>query len=333
MHRVALVDGTAGRGRRHRRPPRFPAAGLLAVLALVAGLLPPRPAEAAGSAAEPSAVWVSGLRGLTQVDVLAARVVRRASLPGEGHNVTVAADGTVATTLPRSRAVALLGPGEERARIVALGGSPHDVKASGGDLLVVANEGASRLDLLGTDGVVRHSLPLRARPHDVAITRDGGTAWVSLNRTGDLAVVDLHAREVRYVATPIRPHDLLFADDGRLWVTDWRGHLAVLAPDGGLEATLRLGREAHHLAFTPDGREVWVTDHRARRVFVVETATRRVLASLTPGGAPHHVSVVGTRAAVASHTTGTVAVFDVASRRLLARVRVGPRPHGVWAAP
>jgi hypothetical protein len=42
-----------------------------------------------------------------------------------------------------------------------------------------------------------------------------------LNGTDELAVVGLEARRgIRYIATGQRPHDILFAPDGKLWVTE-----------------------------------------------------------------------------------------------------------------
>jgi DNA-binding beta-propeller fold protein YncE len=145
-------------------------------------------------------------------------------------------------------------------------------------------------------------------------------------------VVDLRARAVsRYLSTGRRPHDLLVGRDGRAWVTDWDGSLEVYAPSGRRLREVALGEEAHHLAFTPDGAQLWLSDSPGRLVFVVDTGSLRPLARLRLAGAPHHLAVVGRRVAVADNTNGTVVLFDVASRRRVGSVRVGDGPHGLAA--
>jgi DNA-binding beta-propeller fold protein YncE len=264
------------------------------------------------------------------VDVGDRRVVERYRTPGGPHNLTVAPDGTVTVALWRSGRVALIQDG--RVRFVRLGGAPHDVKAAG-RLVVVANQGDARVDRVRLDGRRFASVPLRADPHDLAIAPGGRRAWVTLEGSDDLAVVDLrHGRVLRYVSTGRAPHDLLFAPDGRLWVTDWGGALHVF--DGGrLVRSIPLGVEAHHLAFTPDGREAWITDHGAHRVYVLSVRPVRVLRSLPFPGEPHHVAVTadGRWAAVADHEHGRLVVFGVPRHRRVATIPVGVGPHGVWA--
>jgi len=284
---------------------------------------------------EPAAdrVWVALEDGgrTALVDVGDGRVVARYRTPGGPHNLTVAPDGTVAVALWGSDRVALIG--ERRVRFVRLGGAPHDVKVAG-RLVVVANQGDARVDRVRLDGRWFASVPLRADPHDLAIAPGGRRAWVTLEGSDDLAVVDLRrGRVLRYVSTGRAPHDLLFAPDGRLWVTDRRGALHVF--DGArLVRTVPLGVEAHHLAFTPDGREAWITDHGAHRVYVLSVRPVRVLRSLPFPGEPHHVAITadGRWAAVADHGNGRLVVFGVRRHRRVATIPVGAGPHGVWAA-
>lgn len=282
----------------------------------------------------PSRVWV-GVEDADQlvlVDLVAGTVVERHRLPGPPHNVTVGDDGTAAAALYGGDHLALVRAG--RAATVELGTTPHDVKYVDG-LFVVANEAARRLDLVRRNRHVA-SISLKAEPHDLAVAPNGRSLWVTLNGTDELAVVDLREHRVaRYVATGQSPHDILFSPSGQLWVTDWSGPVHVFRSDGKLRRSVELGEEAHHLAFTPDGREAWITDHGVNRTFVVATRSLRVVASLAVPGAPHHVAVTadGSLAAVADHDNGTLVVFDVVRRKPVRTIEVGPGPHGVWAVP
>jgi DNA-binding beta-propeller fold protein YncE len=109
-------------------------------------------------------------------------------------------------------------------------------------------------------------------------------------------------------------------------VFDRRGHL---------RGSVELGEESHHLTFTPDGRQAWITDHAASRIFVVGTRSLRVIAALPVSGAPHHVAITpdGALAAVAAHESGTVIVYDVKRRSRVNVIEIGAGPHGVWAVP
>lgn len=198
----------------------------------------------------------------------------------------------------------------------------------------VANEAARRLDLV-EGGEHAASIELKAEPHDLAIAPGRDRAWVTLNGTDELAVVDLGARRViRYIATGRRPHDILFAPDGKLWVTDWSGPVHVFDRRGKLRGRIALGEESHHLAFTPNGKQVWITDHAANQIFIGDARRLKLVDSLRVSGGPHHVAITadGRLAAVADHDNGTVTVYDVKRRVRVRTVRVGAGPHGVWMA-
>lgn len=310
---------------------------LLALIIFLAPLTesPRHFALAAGAGEQRRVVWVAleDAHKIVKVDVDRGDVLGRRRVPGAPHNLTVSPSGnTVATTLWSAGRVVLRRNGNQRS--VALGGSPHDVKISGGRV-VVTNQTEARLDILGTRGTRRRSIALKADPHDVALRWRGRQAWVSLEGSDDLAVVGIKSGRVHYVSTGKAPHDLRFAPDGKLWVTDWAGAIHVFSRRGRRVKTIPLGVEAHHLDFTSDGRQAWITDHAAHRVFVVTTSRYRIRKRFAVRGAPHHIAITsdGERAVVADHDRGLLLVYDVGKLRLVRRIPVGRGPHGIWSIP
>lgn len=291
--------------------------------------------SSAGGAGTRQIVWVSveDAQRVAKVDLVGGHVLRRFEVPGRPHNITVNRAGTVAAALWNAGRIAVIRRG--LLEVVYLGGAPHDVKMGGGRI-VVANQGAARLDLVSFRGEPRRRIGLKANPHDVAVGPRGHIAWATLEGSDDIAVVNLDKKRVRrYLSTGKSPHDLLFSPDGRIWVTDWNGAVHVFSRRGRLLMSRSLGVEAHHLAFTPDGDQVWITDHEAHKVFVLGTRRMRVLERIGIRGAPHHVSVTpdGTRAVVADHERGLLVVYRISTRNRIDKIAVGPGPHGVWSKP
>jgi DNA-binding beta-propeller fold protein YncE len=305
------------------------------VVEAVAALLLGLPVAGAGARPSDRVVWVAleGAGQIAKVDVTEG-IMRRARTNGGGpHNITVAPDGTVAVALWASDAIMLFRDG--RRTFVDLGGHPHDVKIAR-NMVVVANQTRARVQLVRLDGTFIRRIRLKADPHDLAVDPQQRHAWVTLEGSDDIAVVDLLDRDarVRYVDTDARPHDILFAPDGRLWVTDWGGALHVYEGRRARHVrSIPLGEEAHHLDFTPDGRFCWITDHDARALFVVRVRMVRVVDRIRFPSEPHHVTVLanGRRVVVADHANDRLVLYEPQTRRRLKAITIGRRPHGVWA--
>jgi serine/threonine-protein kinase len=277
-------------------------------------------------------VWVSleGRGETAKVGIGSRDVLRRFSTPGRPHNV-VAANGVAAVALWDATRIAIIRSG--RVRVVTLGGAPHDVKMWR-DRIVVANQGGARVQVVRADGRVIRTVPLRWRPHDLAVNARTGRVWVTLEGTDRLGVFRLgQPGGARYVATGQRPHDILFAPDGRLWVTDWDGELHVYALPGLRHVrSIPLGVEAHHLSFTPNGRTAWITDHGAHALFVVRVASVHRVDRIGFPGEPHHVAITDRGVVVvADHANGRLVLYRARTHRRIGAIRVGAGPHGVWA--
>ena len=313
------------------------------VLALIVALVPygsrpelPTPStRPAGGTVGPRVVWVAleDAHEIAKVQIKRRRILARHSVPGAPHNLTISPDGrTIATALWSAASIVVRRDGRQRR--VVLGGSPHDLKIDGGRI-VVANQTEARLDIVTPEGRFRRSIRLKADPHDLALRWNGRQAWVTLEGSDDLAVVRIKSGRVRYISTGKSPHDLLFAPDGKLWVSDWHGAIHVFSKRGRRLKTITIGDEAHHLDFTPDGRQVWITDHGAHRIFVIRTRNYTVRKRFAIAGSPHHIAITadGDRAVVADHDRGLLVVYNVNKMYRAYSIRVGAGPHGVWAMP
>ncbi|MCP4453426.1 MAG: beta-propeller fold lactonase family protein [Planctomycetes bacterium] len=86
-----------------------------------------------------------------------------------------------------------------------------------------------------------------------------------------------------------------------------------------------------NMAFSPNGRELYVAGEASSTVMVVDTKTRQKIDEIVVG---HHATDVcfapdGGRAYVSNRLDDTVSVIDVRSRKMVATIPVGDEPHGV----
>jgi streptogramin lyase len=197
-------------------------------------------------------------------------------------------------------------PGGRVLRSVTIPGQPGYVDATS-RVVVVVSSGSGTITLLA-----RRSLRVIkvfrgfSSPHIPAISPDGRYAYVTDDGTGELAVIDLD-----------------------------KDHLV---------GTVFVGAGAHHLAFSPDQRRVWIA--------LSQTAqTLTILSTVTPSGRvdlghPHVVghfsppflahdlwfSPGGTAIWITSANASYVGVFNAHTHRLLFEVPAGAPPqHLVFA--
>jgi DNA-binding beta-propeller fold protein YncE len=149
------------------------------------------------------------------------------------------------------------------------------------------------------------SLELPARPHEVAISADHRTAYVSIYGSGiygnnpepgqDLVVIDLVRREIvsrLNVAPYLGPHGLALGADGLLYVScDASGVVAVVdpsAPAACVVGSIDVGTLGNHMiAMLPDGSKLYSeNEDQGSFVSVLSPGSRARIGEVpVPGGA------------------------------------------------
>lgn len=88
------------------------------------------------------------------------------------------------------------------------------------------------------------------------------------------------------------------------------------------------------LKFTPDGKQVWVSNARSNSVSVFDTQSRQLLGTIEVGAVPVGILMTpdGQRAFVANTNANQVTVIDIPTRTVLRTFTTGTEPDGMaWA--
>jgi len=177
--------------------------------------------------------------------------------------------------------------------ILAVPAASHASGQRGPIALVTAE---SQNQLLAVDvrsGKVVRRLRMPAEPENVEAY--AGQAAVVSARAGAVTFVDPRTLKIRRIIRGFgSPHIAAFAPDGDyLYVTDdARGQLAVIR--GRVLRKIFVGYGAHHMAFSPNERRLWIAlGERARSIAVVDThnpARPKLVGHVDPRGLAHDLA-------------------------------------------
>jgi YVTN family beta-propeller protein len=236
---------------------------------------------------------------------------------------------------------------DRRSRVSAI--STSAARALSGSQALVTDETQSRLLIVSLpSGRIAHSVPVPADPEDIAASGNGGVVVVVSSAAGKVTIINRDTlRVVKTFGGFEQPHiDAISPDGAYAYVTDdSRGTLTVIRlSDLKVTDTVAVGVGAHHLAFSPTMRTVWVAlGENAQRITTLSTIQRgargagavpdpghpHVVGHFTPGFPAHDLgfSPDGRTVWVTSAAGSDVTAFDSRTHRVRFRVPVGAPPQ------
>ena len=183
-------------------------------------------------------------------------------------------------------------------------------------------------------GRILRRLRMPADPQNVEA--GARTAVVVSTRGGAVTLVDVFTLRIRNVLRGFAsPHIAALSPDGRYaYVTDdARGQLVKIGlASARIVSRLFVGLGAHHMAVSPEGRQLWIAlGERARSITVVDTTRMRVTAHIVPDGAAHDLafSPGGRRVWVTHDDLSTITLYDARSLKPVKTIAAGSPPQHV----
>jgi YVTN family beta-propeller protein len=136
-----------------------------------------------------------------------------------------------------------------------VGATPAGVLWHNGKVLVCVMGADHVAEVDPADGKVLRKFKTGVGPHNIFLTPDGKTLYVSNRIGGSLVALDPLTYELRrtYAFHAAGPDDVSVGPDGKLWVTlRFREQVAVLDPVSGNYETIEVGRSPHGIFLTTE---------------------------------------------------------------------------------
>lgn len=205
-----------------------------------------------------------------------------------------------------------------------------------GRLLVVASLKRGQVDIYDANGPrLLERLRVGNKPSHIAFSPDSRFAFITIQGDGTVIAIDLQTRRVVW-QMPVGPEPA-----GIIWHRDrlivgimGRDHFAVLNPaTQKVESTIRVGRGAHTVFASPDGKTLWATSRVQSRIAEIDPATLEVRRIHEVPGGPDCIAFAPDGALWTTlRWAGRIARLDPKTGDV-STIRVGRSPHGIFVQP
>ena len=227
------------------------------------------------------------------------------------------------------------------ARSVPVPADPEDIATSGnGGVVIVVSSQAGKVTILNRDTLrTIKTFAGFQEPHIAAISPDGSYAYITDDTLGTLTVIRLSdMKPVDTVSVGQGAHHLAFSPTERtVWV--------ALGEDAQQITTLSTvvsrpsppaspivdpghphvvghftpGFPAHDLAFSPNGRTIWITSAAGSDVTAFDARTHHVLFRVPVGAGPQHLVFEGSYAYITSGYGSIIEKVNATTGRVITR--------------
>ena len=193
-------------------------------------------------------------------------------------------------------------------------------------------------------GAVVKTIAVGSQPSAVAINPTAKRAYVTNRASGTVTVINTDTNTV--VTSAIRvgtsPQDVAVNSTGtQVFVANnGSNNVSLIEPTQNNKVTtisLGLGNSAPTaIALSADGTRAYVT-HRTitggGAVSIINTSTKKVIATVAVGSTPTDVAVAGTKVYVANYNSSTVSVINTAANNSVTTLNVGSKPTSLAVSP
>ncbi len=205
-----------------------------------------------------------------------------------------------------------------------------------GRLLVITSLRRDQVDIYDAATLtLLQRLRVPDKPSHLAFSPDSRLVYVTLQGANALMAIDLAARRPLWTAPVGRQPAGVIWHRGRLLVGIMGSdHIAVVNPaDGKVERTIPIGRGAHTIFPSPDGRVLYATSRVDSRITMLDPETLAVTARWEIPGGPDCIAFgPDGRLWVTLRWIARVAVVDPATGEA-ETIPVGRSPHGIFVQP
>ncbi|MBN9559139.1 MAG: YncE family protein [Alphaproteobacteria bacterium] len=174
--------------------------------------------------------------------------------------------------------------------------------------------------------------PLASMPSHLAYSPDSSVVYVSLQGTDRLAAIDLTRMVILWNAVVGKtPAGVMWHDDKVLVADMGSDDIAVVDPvDGKVERRIRVGKGAHQMFLSPDGKIIWVNARVAGTTTALDARTLAILRVYKIPGGPDCIDFAPDgKLWITRRWAEKVAVLDPATGAYQT-INVGRSPHGIF---